>query len=167
MTASRRRALYPGSFDPVTYGHLDVVARAAALFDEVLVVVMQHPDKSGCFSVPERVRLLEACVSPWPAVRVATGSGLVARYAQEAAAHVVVRGLRGAHDLPAEASMSWMNRRLNPNLETVYLAAAPEWVHVSSSRARELARYGAPLDALVPDVVARALADKFLVEGRP
>lgn len=166
MTA-RRRALYPGSFDPVTYGHLDVISRAAGLFDELLVVVMQHPDKAGCFSTPERVQLLEACVAPWPRVRVAASQGLVAAYAREAEASAVVRGLRDAADLAAEASMDWMNRRLNPDLETVYLAAAPEWIHVSSSRARELARYGAPLGALVPEIVARALADKFSTEGRP
>ncbi|MDA8199605.1 MAG: pantetheine-phosphate adenylyltransferase [Thermaerobacter sp.] len=158
---SARRAVYPGSFDPVTWGHVDVIARAAALFDEVYVTVMQHPDKPGCFSVAERWNFLEAAVAPWPHVRVDASGELLALYTRRIGAHVVVRGVRDGRDWASEVSMSWMNHRLNPDLETVYLMAAPEWGHVSSSRARELARYGAPLDALVPDAVAAALAQKF------
>ena len=158
---SAHRAVYPGSFDPVTRGHVDVIARAAALFDEVYVTVMHHPDKPGCFSIAERRTLLEAAVAPWPHVRVDASGELLALYTRRIGAHVVVRGVRDGRDLALEASMSWMNHRLNPDLETVYLMAAPEWGYVSSSRARELARYGAPLDALVPDGVAAALAQKF------
>lgn len=163
---SVRRAVYPGSFDPVTWGHLDIIARAAALFDEVYVTVMQHPDKPGSLSVAERQALLEAVVAPWPHVRVEASDELLALYTRRIGARVVVRGVRDGRDLASEASMSWMNHRLNPNLETVYLMAAPEWHFVSSSRARELARYGAPLDALVPDRVAAALAQKFSPRGR-
>ncbi len=160
MTAVRR-AVYPGSFDPVTWGHLDIIARAAALFDEVYVTIMQHPDKPGCFSAVERQALLEAAVEPWPQVRVDVSQELLAWYARRIGARVVVRGVRGPEDLGPEASMSWMNHRLNPDLDSVYLIAAPEWGYVSSSRARELARYGAPLNALVPDAVADALVKKF------
>ena len=158
---SVRRAVYPGSFDPVTWGHVDVIARVAVLFDEVYVTVMHHPDKPGCFSIAERQTLLETVVAPWPHVRVDASGELLALYTRRIGAHVVVRGVRDGRDLAAEASMSWMNHRLNPDVETVYLMARPEWGYVSSSRARELARYGAPLDALVPEGVAAALAQKF------
>ena len=160
MTAVRR-AVYPGSFDPVTWGHLDVIGRAASLFDELYVTVMHHPDKRACFSVAERLALLEGAVTAWPRVRVDASEELLAVYARRVGARVVVRGVREGRDLASEASMSWMNHRLNPDLETVYLMAAPEWGYVSSSRAKELARYGAPLDALVPGVVAAALGRKF------
>lgn len=164
-----RRAVYPGSFDPVTLGHLDILARAVGLFDEVVVAVMQHPVKAEWFSAAERVALLAEAAAPWPTVQVEASGELLAEYARRIGARVVVRGVRHALDLVDESAMSWMNHVLNPDLDTVYLLANPALAHISSSRARELARFGSAegLAGLVPAHVAHALMTKQDREGRP
>ena len=155
-------ALYPGSFDPVTFGHLDVVERAARLFPRLVVAVGAHHSKSGLFDVRERVAMLEAAVAPLAGrtggdVRVATFSGLVVEAARAEGATVVVRGLRNATDLDYETQMAGMNAAMAPEIEVVYLTASPAVRHVASSLVRQVAALGGPLDAFVPPQVAERL----------
>jgi pantetheine-phosphate adenylyltransferase len=160
-----RRAVYPGSFDPPTSGHMDIIRRAAELFDEVWVTVFDHPTKSGLLSPAERVALLQQVVAEWPGVRVDRSRSLLVDYCHRVGARFVVRGLRGAADLDYEWPMTQMNRRLAPDIDTVFLLAAPQSAYVSSSLVRELAGYGAPLTGLVPPLVEEAL--NKLREGTP
>lgn len=142
--------LYPGSFDPVTLGHMDVIRRAAKMFDTVVVGVLYNPEKQGCFPVPKRVEMLEKACCGLPGVRVIAYGGLLADLTREMGIGVVVRGVRGAADLESESVMAWVNRRLNPGLETVFLPASPETADVSSSIVRQLALFGADLSPYVP-----------------
>ena len=144
------RCLYPGSFDPVTLGHLDVIRRAAAMFDTVVVGVLHNPEKQGLFPVEKRVEMLEKACAGIPGVRVMAYGGLLARLTRELDIRVVVRGVRGAADLESETAMARINRRLNPDLETVFLPASPGKEEISASMVRQLAAFGADLSAFVP-----------------
>ncbi len=156
------RCVCPGSYDPVTNGHLDVVTRAAALFDEVVVAVVHNPSKHGFLPVPERVALVEGALDP---ELLASGrvrvddvpGGLLVDYCRRIGAVAVVKGLRGATDVDYEQPMALMNRHLS-GLETVYLPGDPRWLHVSSSLVREVARLGGDVSGLVPDAVLERLA---------
>ena len=150
------RCLYPGSFDPVTVGHMDVVARAARLFDQVVVGVLHNPDKRGCFPVEKRVEMLKKACRDFENVRVIAYGGLLADLAREENIRVVVRGVRTAADLDSETVMAHINHDLNPNLETVFLPASPGLAAVSASMVRQLAQFGADISAYVP---AQALPD--------
>jgi len=160
-----RRAVYPGSFDPPTSGHVDIIRRAAELFDEVWVTVFDHPTKLGVLPPPERVALLQKLVAEWPGVHVDRSRSLLVDYCRHIGAHFVVRGLRGAADLEYEWPMTQMNRFLAPDIDTVFLLAAPQSAFVSSSLVRELSSYGAPLTGLVPPLVEEALNKRR--EGTP
>jgi pantetheine-phosphate adenylyltransferase len=157
-------ALYSGSFDPVTFGHLDVIARAARLFDRLVVAVGAHHSKSGLFQVDERVEMLRAATHGFATasarpVEIVTFHGLLVDAARDAGAAVVVRGLRNATDLDYEVQMERMNAAMAPGLEVVYLTAAPAVRHIASSLVRQVAALGGPLDAFVPpDVAARLRA---------
>lgn len=155
-------ALYSGSFDPVTVGHLDVIARAARLFDRLVVAVGAHHSKSAIFTPAERVAMLEAAVAPVAAatasrIEVTTFSGLVVEAARSAGAATIVRGIRNATDLDYESQMAGMNASLAPEIDTVYLAASPAVRHVASSLVRQIAALGGPIDAFVPPQVAERL----------
>ncbi len=152
-----RRAVYPGSFDPLTSGHLDVIRRATAVFDEVWVTVFTHPAKQGLLPVKERVALIAVAAADLPTVRVDWSDSLLVEYCRRIHAGFIVRGLRGPDDFGYEWPMTQMNRRLAPEIETLFLATSPQWSYVSSSLVRELARYGAPLAGLVPPPVEEAL----------
>ncbi len=155
------RCVCPGSYDPVTNGHLDVVRRSAALFDEVVVAVVHNPAKTGAFTVPERIELLAASLD---ADLLASGrvrvdevpGGLLVDYCRRIGAGAVVKGVRGSTDVDYETPMAQMNRHLT-GLETVYLPGDPRWLHVSSSLVREVARLGGDVSGLVPDVVLERL----------
>ena len=153
------RCLYPGSFDPVTVGHMDVISRAAAMFDTVVVGVLHHPEQRGCFPVEKRVEMLKKACAAFSNVQVISYGGLLARLAKEQGFRVVVRGVRGAGDLDSEMMMARINRQLCPGLETVFLPASPEKSDISATMVRQLASFGAdlsqfvPLEAL-PDVLA-------------
>ena len=147
---SARVCLYPGSFDPVTNGHMDVIRRAAGLFDEVVVGVFHNPDKRGCFSVEKRVEMLRRACQDLPNVRVISSSGLVAEYARVHGISALVRGIRGGADLDGEMAMAQINRQLNPALETVFLPASPDAACVSASMVRQLAAFGADVSPFVP-----------------
>jgi pantetheine-phosphate adenylyltransferase len=156
-----RIALYPGSFDPLTRGHEDLIRRAVGLADRLIVAVAVNPNKAPLFSVEERLDLLRQVVGDEPRVELASFSGLLADFAQKREATIAVRGLRAVSDFEYEFQMALMNRRLNPLLETVFLVPAVDLTYLSSSLVREAARFGGNLDGLVHPAVASALATKF------
>ncbi|MGG5258509.1 pantetheine-phosphate adenylyltransferase [Phycicoccus avicenniae] len=168
MSERVRRAVCPGSYDPVTHGHLDVVARAAALHDEVVVAVLHNPAKAGTFTVEERVGFVERAVAAaglTERVRVeAFADRLLVDVCREVGADVVVKGLRGGTDFAYELPMALMNRHLT-GVETVFLPGEPAYGHVSSSLVKEVVRYGGDVDGLVPDEVRDALVGR-LRDGR-
>jgi pantetheine-phosphate adenylyltransferase len=160
VTERVRRAVCPGSFDPVTGGHLDVVERAAALYDEVVVAILHNPAKSGTFTPEERIAFVEHAVSGLGVgdrVRVEAFAGrLLVDVCRDVGADVVVKGLRGGTDFAYELPMALMNRHLT-GVETVFLPGAPDLEHVSSSLVKEVVRYGGDVSGLVPDAVRDAL----------
>jgi pantetheine-phosphate adenylyltransferase len=150
------RAVVPGSFDPVTHGHLDVVRRAATLFDEVVVAIGRNPSKSQLFTPDERLDLLRRTCGETPGVRVAAFTGLLATWCAEEGISAIVKGVRGAGDWDYEERMAQMNAHLT-GVETVLLPTSPRWGFVSSSLVKEVARGGGDVSALVPHVVHEAL----------
>ncbi|HTG46223.1 MAG TPA: pantetheine-phosphate adenylyltransferase [Actinomycetota bacterium] len=156
-------ALCPGTFDPVTNGHLDVVGRAADLFDSVVVAVIENPSKAPLFRIEERVELLEDAVRDLPNVRVGSFRGLLVAYARAEGATVIVKGLRAVSDYEYEIQMAQMNERIG-DIDTLFLATSPRWSFLSSSLVKEVARLGGNVEGLVPDHVRKAL-DARLVEG--
>ena len=147
-----RRAIYPGSFDPVTLGHLNIIKRAAALFDEVIVVVMINSQKrgSGLFTPEERVELIEKVTANLPNVKVEWSDELLAAYAKRKKAKVLVRGLRAVSDYETEIQMAMINSKLYSKLDTVFLYTSPKYTYLSSSVVKEMAHYGADLSDFVP-----------------
>lgn len=159
-TPSMKRAIYPGTFDPVTLGHLDVLARAARLFDEVVVAVAEDSPKDATFSTEERVDLLQKSVGtePWAKqVKVTSFRGLMVEFAKKEGAVAVIRGLRAVSDFEYEFQLALTNRRLHPELESVFLMPRETLSFLSSNLVRELARLGAPLNEFVPVPAAEAL----------
>ena len=156
-----RRAIYPGSFDPVTHGHLDVIQRAAKLFDEVIVAIAWNDQKSSVFTAAERVALIEGAVGDCENVRVSHFAGLLVNFAREQEAVAVVRGLRAVSDFEFEFQMALMNRKLDPTIETIFLMPAEKYTYLSSRIVKEIARLGGDVDAFVPPPVATALRAKF------
>lgn len=152
----KSRCLYPGSFDPVTVGHMDVIQRAARLFDEVVVGVLHNPEKQGCFPVEKRVDMLKKACGEIKNVKVISYGGLLAQLTKEENIRVVVRGVRTAADLESETAMAHINHHLNPDLETIYLPASAGLAEVSASMVRQLALFGADISDFVP---AQALPD--------
>ena len=145
-----KTAIYPGSFDPVTLGHLNIIKRAAQCFDRVIVCVMVNSKKHGLFTPEERVELLERCTARFPNVEVDFSDELLAAYAKRRKAHVVVKGLRAVSDFEQEVQMAVINRKLNPRLETMFLASSDKYTYLSSTVVKEMARYGADLGEFVP-----------------
>lgn len=154
-------ALVPGSFDPPTKGHLDVVERCVPLFDRVVVGVVHNPSKTPLFTADERVKLLERCTNEWPNVTVASFEGLLVDYALEIGAKTVVKGLRAVTDFDYEIQMSQMNRHLSGDVVSLFVATKPEYGYLSSSLVKEVARLGGSVDALVPEPVAAALKERL------
>lgn len=156
-----RIAIYPGSFDPPTRGHENLIRRSLAICDQLIVVVAVHPTKSALFSPAERLDLLRVSMGPDPRVSYQSVEGLLATFAREAGATLLVRGLRAAGDFEYELQMALMNRQLHPELDTVFLAPAFDQTYISSSLVREVARYGGDVSRLVHPVVIEALRRKF------
>jgi len=154
-------ALYPGSFDPVTVGHVDVVNRAASIFDRVIVAVYRMPAKALLFDSDERVALFQNAVTHLPNVEVTKFDGLVVRFAKEVGADVIVRGLRSGSDFEYEFDMAFMNRRLEPAADMVFFMASQEYMFISSSLLKEVARLGGDITSMVPPHVAEAVNAKF------
>jgi pantetheine-phosphate adenylyltransferase len=156
-----RSALCPGSFDPVTNGHLDVIERAAALADCLYVTVFTNADKAPLFSTEERLAMLRAAVAHLGNVRVEAATGLLVDYARERGIRVVVRGLRAVSDFEYELAMAEMNKRLHAPLETLFMMTRPAHSYLSSTLVKEVARWGGDVSALVPEAVREKLAEKF------
>ncbi len=150
-------AVYPGSFDPVTNGHLDIAERASHIFDEIVMAVFDRPDKKLLFSTADRVAFLRKAVQQMPKIRVETYSVLTVEYARSIGAQAIVRGLRAANDFEAEFQMAQVNQRLAPEVDLVYFMASHQYTYFSSTRVRELASLGTDVSWLVPDHVATAL----------
>lgn len=153
-------AIYPGSFDPITLGHVDIIERAAKLCDELLVVVMRNIHKKGFFSEEERIALIEASCAHIPNVRVCAYEGLLVDCARDFQAQAVVRGLRSTTDFEYELNMAQLNRRLYPQAETIFMMTAPEHACVSSSAVRELAAFGADAAGFAPPAVCEAIRQR-------
>jgi pantetheine-phosphate adenylyltransferase len=156
-----RRAIYPGSFDPVTNGHLDVVERARKLFDEVIVAVAHNDEKQALFALNQRLDLLRETVGKIDHVRVAQFEGLLVNFARAQRANAVIRGLRAVSDFEFEFQMALMNRKLESDLETIFLMPKEEYTYLSSRLVKEIARLGGDVSQFVPLAVAQALAKKF------
>jgi pantetheine-phosphate adenylyltransferase len=161
---SERVALYPGSFDPVTRGHLDILDRASLIFDRVVIGVLQNPSKTPLFTTDERVDLIRRSIDGNAHVEVATFDGLTVDFAQQVGAIAIVRGLRVTSDFENEFQMTLMNRRLNPDVHTVFLMTSFSNVFISSSIIKEVFRLGGAIDDAVPPPCAEALRRKFATE---
>lgn len=156
-----QRAIYPGSFDPVTNGHLDVIQRATRLFDEVVVAVASNEEKQGLFSMDERLSLLEVTAGTLEKVSVARFDGLLVDFARQQGATAVIRGLRAVSDFEFEFQMALMNRKLDAAIETIFLMPKEDYTYLSSRIVREIARLGGVITGFVPPEVAAALTRKF------
>lgn len=153
-------ALIPGSFDPPTNGHLDVIERCEGLFDEIIVAIIKNPSKDSLFTEEERAEMLAQMTSRWGNVTIGSFDGLLVHYAEEAGADVIVKGLRAVTDFDYELQMSQMNRALS-GIDTFFVATSPEYGYLSSSLVKEVSRFGGSVDELVPEVVAKALKERF------
>ena len=150
-------AVYPGSFDPVTLGHMDIIQRAAALFDGVYICVMVNGGKNPLFTTQQRFEMLRAAVDGLDGVNAELSTGLLADYAREKGARCLVKGVRNGTDFDLEFSMAQINRGLNETLDTVLLPADARFLHFSSSMVREMIKYGLPLDAYMPEAAIRVM----------
>ena len=155
------RAVYPGTFDPVTYGHIDLITRALKIFDEVVVAVAYNPGKQPLFSVRERVALLKQATKGMRGVVIEDFDSLVVQYARRKGAHVVIRGLRMLSDFEYEFQMALTNRKLSNQVETIFLMPSEAYAYISARLIKEAAALGADLSAFVPPFVARALRQKL------
>jgi pantetheine-phosphate adenylyltransferase len=154
-------AIYPGSFDPVTNGHLDLIERGTKLFDLLIVSVLKNLEKEPLFTVPERVEMLREVIRPWPNVEVDVFDGLLVNYARSRKAGIILRGIRAISDYEYELQMALMNRKLEPRLETVFMMPAEAYSYLSSRLVREVARLGGAVEGLVPRAVERRLREKL------
>ena len=160
-----RIAIYPGSFDPLTNGHVDIIERGARIFDKIIVAILANVEKTPLFSESERVALIEDVFKENPSVQVETFDGLLVDYAQRKNASVLVRGLRAVSDFEYEFQMALMNRHLEPTLETVFMMPAEQYTYISSRLIKEVFMLGGEIDGLVPPIVEERLRAKRA--GRP
>ena len=156
-----KTAVYPGTFDPVTYGHLDVILRASKLFDRVIVGVLHNSSKSPLFSVEERVNILKKATQDIPNVEVRSFSGLAVDFAKECQAHTIVRGLRAITDFEYELQMAQTNRIMDPEIDTIFLTTSLEYAYLSSSTVKEVALYGGDISKFVPEEVVSEINRKM------
>ncbi|MFN3926092.1 MAG: pantetheine-phosphate adenylyltransferase [Pseudanabaenaceae cyanobacterium] len=157
-------AVYPGSFDPITFGHLDIIERATKLCDRVIVAVLQNPNKTPLFTVAERLEQICQATKHLPKVEVDSFAGLTVTYARLRGAKLLIRGLRVISDFEMELQMAHTNKTLAEEIETLFLATSNEYSFLSSSVVKQIARFGGPVDHLVPAEVAIALAQKYQTE---
>lgn len=155
------KALYPGSFDPLTNGHLDVIKRASAIFDQLEVVIMTNPNKSFTFSVEERITMIKSIITKFPNVTVSAQSGLTVDYAQRVGASVLVRGIRAVMDYEYELQQATANMILNPKIETVFLLTHPQWSFLSSSVVKQVALNKGDLTGFIPPEIKDVILSKY------
>ncbi len=160
-------AVFPGSFDPITNGHLDIVDRGLAVFDRVRMAILMNPEKQPLFSVEERVALIREAYRGNSRVEVDTFSGLLVDYAERVGASVIIRGIRAISDFEYEFQMALMNRRLNPQIETVFMMPAESYSYVSSRLVKEVFQLGGRVSDLVPPIVERRLSEKYGAPIKP
>lgn len=154
-------ALYPGSFDPITLGHLDIVKRASSVFEHLVIGVLNNHVKTPLFSVEERVKILEEVMKDIPNVSIGSFEGLTVNYASEVGATVIVRGLRAITDFEFELQLSQTNRKLNPEIDTMFFTTSEEFAYLSSTSVKEIAYFGGPFEQFVPDSVIPYIKEKY------
>ncbi|MBN1382733.1 MAG: pantetheine-phosphate adenylyltransferase [Deltaproteobacteria bacterium] len=157
----KKVAVYPGSFDPITNGHMDIIQRALKMFDKLIILVAYNPEKKSLFTVEERMNLIREVLNHNKKVRVDCSSGLLVDYVKKEKANVVVRGLRALSDFEYEFQMALMNRRLNKEMETVFLMTGYRWFYTSSKLIKEVAALGGNVKGLVPDLAYQQLQEKY------
>ena len=156
-----KRAIYPGSFDPVTFGHLDIIHRSSKIFDEIIVGVLNNRQKNPLFSVDERVSMIEGLVKEYPNVRVDSFNGLLIDYAREISADIIIRGLRAITDFEYELQIAQTNRVESGNLDTIFLTTSLNYSYLSSTIVKEFASYGADISKFVPPEVVPLIEKKY------
>lgn len=161
MSKELKKALYPGSFDPITLGHMDVIQRMSAHYDEIIILIADNTAKKSLFSSGERKALVETTLGHLKNVRVEVFKGLTTEYARQVRAQVILRGLRAVADFEYESAMANMNRHLAPEIETVLVFTSPQYGYISSRLVKEVAKFGGRLEEIVPPVVATALKNKL------
>ena len=159
------RAIYPGSFDPVTYGHMDIIIRSSKIVDELIVGVLCNKAKMPLFSVEERVKMLEEVTKDFKNVRIIPFDGLLVDFASRMEAGLIIRGLRAITDFEYELQMSQTNHKLEPNVETMFLTTSIEYSYLSSTTVKEIAAFGGDLSQFVPEAVASELRKKMSTKG--
>ena len=156
-----RVAIYPGSFDPVTNGHIDIIERGLTIFDRIIITILENPAKQALFTVSERMELLAQSLKQFPNIEIASYGGLLVDYAKQRGAHAILRGMRAVSDFEYEFQMALMNRRLDREIQTVFLMTGLRWIFTSSSIIKEAARFGGDIESMVPPVVKQRLMEKF------
>lgn len=164
MESKKSCAIYAGSFDPITYGHIDIIERSALIFDELIIGVLNNSAKSPLFSVEERVKMIEDAVRSIPNCRVEAFSGLLVDFARQQHVDVIVRGLRAVTDFEYELQIAQSNRVVAEDIDTIFLTTNIEYSYLSSSTVKEYAKYGADISNFVPENVAGMLKDKFQIK---
>ena len=154
-------AVYPGSFDPLTNGHVDIITRGARIFDRIIVAILINAEKAPLFSMDERLKITREVFKDFPNVEVDTFDGLLVDYVERRRAHVIVRGLRAVSDFEFEFQMALMNRKLNGSVETIFLMPKEDYTYLSSRLVKEIARLGGDISSFVPSAAAAALRKKF------
>jgi pantetheine-phosphate adenylyltransferase len=155
-----KTAIYPGSFDPVTNGHLDIIERGHEIFDKIIVTILCNPAKKSLFTVDERVEMLKESLSALPHVEIDVFHGLLVDYARQRKADAILRGMRAVSDFEYEFQMALMNRKLNRDVETVFMMTGLRWIFTSSTIIKEAAKFGGDIDDMVPPLVSRKLREK-------
>jgi pantetheine-phosphate adenylyltransferase len=154
-------AVYPGSFDPITNGHVDIIKRGLRMFDELIVLVARNPDKNSLFTVEERLEMIRGALKECQNVRVDSFDGLLVEYVKKAGANVILRGLRALSDFEYEFQLALINRRLNRDIETVFLMSGFKWFYTSSKIINEAASLGGSVKGMVPEIVHQGLLEKY------
>lgn len=157
----KRIAIYPGSFDPVTNGHIDIAKRGLKLFDTVVIAILLNPGKKALFTVEERLEMLRTSTKGLSGIELDTSDGLTVDYAHRRGAHAILRGMRAVSDFENEFQLALMNRKLNREVETVFLMTGLRWIFTSSSIIKEAARFGGDIEDMVPPIVHRKIQEKF------
>ena len=159
-------AIYPGSFDPVTNGHIDIIERGLKLFDKIIVSILQNPGKKNLFTLEERLEMLKDSTKKYKNIEIDSFDGLLVDYAASRKAHAILRGLRAMSDFEYEFQMALMNRRLNRDIHTVFLMTGLRWIFTSSSIIKEAVQFGGNIEGMVPPLVHKKLTEKFANQHR-